>query len=151
MMRASDVEHADGDIGYDIGPWNNTSNGTDPAEPDHVKVMGGSLLVFDFFKAKLDGLDRDRGRWRGFSPRWTIPMKIRNPTQTNLITSTMLIVMDTGREAHLAIGPHFSQTVLQESELMVSESAMKFLDVKTTRKGALVQLQYDLPPIAEYW
>lgn len=150
MMRASDVDYEDGDVNsYELHPGDPPNNSTDTG--DHVTAFGGSLLVFDSFKAKLDDMNRNGGRWRGFSPRWTIPMKIRNPKQTDLITSTMLIVMDTGREAHLAIGPHFSKTVLQESELMVSESAMKFLNVSATRKGVFVQLQYDLAPVAEYW
>ena len=60
-------------------------------------------------------------------------MKILNPKKPELITSIMLIIMDTGREAGFAIGPHFSKTVLGDSELLVSESAMKFLEAQQTR------------------
>ena len=150
MMRASSDDYTDGDVySYELDPL---SNGSSPAGPsDHVTAFGGTLLIFEAFKSKLDDMNRKGGRWSGFSPRWTIPMKILNPKKPELITSIMLIIMDTGREAGFAIGPHFSKTVLGDSELLVSESAMKFLEVQQTRQGVFVLLLYDLPPVAEYW
>lgn len=50
----------------------------------------------------------------------------------------MLIIMDTGREVGFAIGPNFSKTVLGDSELLVDQKAMKYLEIQPTRQGVFV-------------
>ena len=52
-------------------------------EDDHVNIGGIDLLVFDWFKKKLDPLNNN-GTWKGFAPRSTFPMTLRNPSKTNI-------------------------------------------------------------------
>jgi hypothetical protein len=84
------------------------------------------MVVFDQFKDKLDPLNEDSS-WKGFSPRWTLPTKLRNSNDTSLATSTILVIMDTAREVHLGIGPYFSQSVLGLSEMIASDQALRQL------------------------
>ena len=86
------------------------------------------MLVFEDFKNKLDPLN-EGSKWRGFSPRWTLPTKVRNTKQTKQITSTILVIMDTAREIHLGIGPYFSQDILGKSEMIASSLALRQLKV----------------------
>lgn len=44
---------------------------------DHAEIFGFNLLKFDSMKDKLDELNQS-GVFKGFSPRWTLPMKLRN-------------------------------------------------------------------------
>ena len=66
-------------------------------------------------------------KWKGFSPRWSVPTKLRNTTEETRNTSSILIVLDTQREVDIGIGPHFSKTVLKNKELLVSQAALDFL------------------------
>ena len=104
--------------------WNNQKTNqltTDDYEgADHFELNGINMVVFDVFKEKLDPLNENT-RWRGFSPRWTLPTKLRSTVEKSLSTSTILVIMDTAREVQLGIGPYFSQTILGENEMIASE------------------------------
>jgi hypothetical protein len=59
------------------------------AEEDHIVFNGFNLLVFDYFKDKLADLEG----YAGFTPRWTLHSKLRNTTNHNLNTSTLLLAI----------------------------------------------------------
>jgi hypothetical protein len=64
--------------------WNKTINTSHhDAGTDHIEYNGVNLLIFEDFKNKLDSLD-EGSKWRGFSPRWTLPTKLRNTKNTTL-------------------------------------------------------------------
>jgi hypothetical protein len=46
----------------------------------------------------LDGLHNTGKFWKGFSPRWIIPAKLRNPSKPEYNTTTMIIIIDSARE-----------------------------------------------------
>ena len=50
---------------------------------DHISVVGLSLLKFGKIKDKLDEKEL-RDLFRGFSPRWTLPVQVRNSTNSSL-------------------------------------------------------------------
>ena len=57
--------------------WNRTTpTGPDPGS-DHFEMGGVNMLVFDAYKNELDELC-DSTVWKGFSPRWTVPAKLRS-------------------------------------------------------------------------
>lgn len=75
MMRASSDDYSDGDIySPEINPFDNSTTPSGPS--DHISAFGSNLLIFEAFKQKLDNMNKKGGRWSGFSPRWTLPMKI---------------------------------------------------------------------------
>ena len=65
---------------------------------DHASVAGLEVLQFEAYKKQLDALTATEGSlFKGFSPRWTIPVRLRNPS-TAVNTSCLLIVIDSARE-----------------------------------------------------
>ena len=72
--------------------------------------------------------------FRGFSPRWNIPIKLRNDTNAALNTSAVLLVVDTKREKELDFGNGFDNQVLGESMLMASNAALNYLNVSSENK-----------------
>ena len=64
--------------------WNRKINSSDVDEgTDHFEFNGINMVVFDEFKEKLDPLNENT-RWRGFSPRWTLPTKLKSPVDESL-------------------------------------------------------------------
>lgn len=49
---------------------------------DHTEVLGFSLLNFDVYKKMLDPLNGEQ--FKGFTPRWMLPARVRNPKKPNL-------------------------------------------------------------------
>lgn len=105
----------------DVNPYQ------DPRKPepvirnttDHETLFGLEVLNFDSYRAQLDKLIKEQDIWRGFAPRWTIPVSLRNPT-TKKLTSALLMVIDSKREIEQGIGPSFSQRPIGLEEMMVS-------------------------------
>jgi hypothetical protein len=78
------------------------------------------LLNFDQIKETVDSLNyKEGGEFRGFSPRWQLPAKLRNVTDSNRNTSSMLLIIDSRREVELGFSPSFSRQIIGDSEIMV--------------------------------
>ena len=110
---------------YDTAPWEYDSDlygwekpKQDSDDVDHVEIFGLNLLNFDYFKKVLDPLNGHD--FRGFSPRWTYPAKIRNPNDHSKFSAVLAHVLDSKREVDLNMQPHFSNTVLGQGEVIVS-------------------------------
>ena len=119
--------------------------------------MGFDLLLFNYFKKRLDPLiDLPKEEesapyeyklgWNGFSSRWQVPAKLMNPQVTSIATSTILMVLDTKREADIGMGPNFSKTEVMKDQMMVSESAMRYLGKKVGQKIRLY-MQFETPDL----
>ena len=67
--------------------------------------------------------------FKGFSPRWTLPVKVRNITDPSLHTSIMLLIIDSNREADLKFGAGFTDERMGDSEVMLSTNTMNYLNV----------------------
>lgn len=79
----------------------------DDDDVDHFEVPGViDLLKFKHFKRVLDPLNG--GDFRGFTPRWTYPAKIRNPHDHSRASAVLVVVHDSKREVDLDMQPHFS-------------------------------------------
>lgn len=109
---------------------------------DHLELLGLNLLKFDVFKEKLDPLTQS-GPFKGFTPRWTLPTRLRNPTDPNKNSSCILVILDSSREVDLEIAKYFTKDVMWKSELMAHEQLLSYLDVPTTKKGE-VEMYFDL-------
>lgn len=136
--------------GDNLFNWNNTIN-TSHIDPgtDHIEYNGVNMLVFEDFKNKLDPLNEGT-KWRGFSPRWTLPTKIRNSQDPTFITSTILVIMDTAREIHLGIGPYFSQDTLGLSEMIASSLALRQLKVDMKDGNDKVDIFFEQNQLSVY-
>jgi hypothetical protein len=99
-------------------------------------------LNFDVLKKKLDTLDAD-GDFKGFSPRWMLPTRLRNITNPEIYTSNLLIIIDSAREADRGLGEHFSTEIIGDNEIMVSSYALRHLNVTSNRKEK-VELYFDI-------
>jgi len=100
---------------------------------DHAELFGFNLLKFNSMKDKLDELNKG-DKFKGFAPRWTLPMKLRNTEQPGLNTSCLLIAIDSRRETDLDLIPYFSKEIIGDQEIMVAHSALKHLNVTGHRK-----------------
>lgn len=100
---------------------------------DHAEILGFNLLNFGNMAEQLDALS-EGDLFKGFSPRWTLPMKLRNPEEVNRNTSCMVIIIDSAREADLDLVPHFSKEIIGDSEIIVAQSALKHLGLQADRK-----------------
>jgi len=109
---------------------------------DHAEIFGFSLIKFDAYREKLDALN-STGVFRGFSPRWQLPTKIRNISNPATNTSNILIVLDSAREVDNRMGQYFSREVLGDSEIMISSYALRHLDVPADRKHK-VEVYFDV-------
>ena len=92
---------------------------------DHFDFLGIHLLRFNHFQRVLDPLDG--GEFRGFTPRWTLPSKLRNPMNEDRRSTALMVTMDSKREVDLNMHPHFSQRVLARDEAMVSKNTLRYL------------------------
>ena len=55
--------------------------------------------MFQSYESNLNKLAESKTTlWKGFSPRWTLPTKLRNPARPTRNTSTILMIIDTRRE-----------------------------------------------------
>ena len=109
---------------------------------DHFSVFGFSLLNFYSFRSRLDPLN-DSPTFKGFSPRWTLPMNLRNSTDSARNTSCILIIVDPEREINFDFANGFSNEILGDSEIMISDSARRHLDVTDYRKEK-IELFFDV-------
>jgi hypothetical protein len=100
---------------------------------DHAEVFGFNLLKFNAVKDKLDELNLGPD-FKGFSPRWTLPTRLRNTGNPSLNTSCLLLVIDSAREVDLGLAPYFQQDILGDNEIMVAESALRHLSIDGHRK-----------------
>lgn len=66
--------------------------GYDTDDVDHAELFGFPLLNFDNLKKKLDPLIGEH--FTGFTPRWMLPARIRNPHNRALSTSCLMIIID---------------------------------------------------------
>ena len=108
---------------------------------DHVELLGFPLVNFGTLAKKLDPMIG--GLFKGFTPRWTLPAKVRNPTNTSLVTSCLLNIIDSQREVDLGMQPHFSQNILGHDEIMASKNSLEYLGVSAHHKEQL-ELYFDL-------
>ena len=106
--------------------------------------MGMNLLKFDAFEQKLDSLNQTR--FKGFSPRWELPMKLRNTTNTGRNTSSVVIIIDSVKEADLKFGQDFTDERIGDSEVMVSQATMQYLNISGTNKDK-IELYFDIVSI----
>jgi hypothetical protein len=100
---------------------------------DHSEIFGFQLLKFDEFAKRLDPLN-GKGTFKGFSPRWMFPTKLRNVNDAEISTSSILIVLDSAREVELDLVPYFGKQILGDSEIMISETAARHLQVTNDHK-----------------
>jgi hypothetical protein len=77
------------------------------SEKDYTSVVGLNLINFRKLKAELDPLNGG-DTIKGFTPRWLLPSKLRNITNTNRNTSCIMIIIDSKREVDLGMIPPFS-------------------------------------------
>lgn len=110
-------------------------------DADYTNVVGFDLINFRKLSEKLDPLN-ERNMIKGFSPRWILPSKLRNITNTDRNTSCIMIIVDSKREVDLGLIEPFSQEIIGDSEVMISETARKFLGVSSNRKEK-VELVFD--------
>ena len=155
LMTTSVVsEFIDGDYNpYSIDAFKYTNNQTDTnqtadlfsqfidTDADYTNVVGFNLINFRKLSEKLDPLN-DGDAIKGFSPRWILPSKLRNITNTDRNTSCIMIIVDSRREVDLGLIEPFSQEIIGDSEVMISETARKFLDVSAHRKDK-VEIVFD--------
>ena len=109
---------------------------------DSISLYGFNLLKFDYFQQKLDSLD-DSQIFKGFTPRWTLPVKMRNITNPALSISSIIIIIDSERESIRKMNEHFSDEIIGRSELMASTSALEAIDVEPHRKEQ-VEIVFDI-------
>jgi len=99
-------------------------------------------LKVDYFKQRLSHLERF-GQFQGFTPRWNLPVKVRNPNDPGKNSSCLLVILDSSREADLQIAKHFSQDVIGESDIMVSQQILDYLDIKAEKKEK-IEMYFDI-------
>lgn len=87
---------------------------------DYTEVLGFKLLNFANLKEKLDPLANTTD-FRAFTPRWMLPARFRNATNPARNTSTILIVLDSAREVDSRLGEYFSQEIIGENEVMITQ------------------------------
>jgi len=104
----------------------NVRNGAFANNGDHAEILGFNLLNFKAISEKLDPLNGD-GIFKGFSPRWSLPTKIRNSHAPSLNTSCILIIIDSAREVDLGLVPFFDKEILGDSEILISNSSAQHL------------------------
>lgn len=109
--------------------------------------MGIDILKFGTLKERLDPLS-EGSIFKGFAPRWTLPTLLRNVTDPSRNSSCFLIIVDSAREADLGLIPPFSQEILGDNEMMLSETAMRFLGLNDGRKEK-VELLFDVESIVK--
>ena len=61
-------------------------------------------------------------------------MKLRNATDSDRNTSCILIIVDSEREINYGFANGFSDEILGDSEIMLSDSARRHLNVTDYRK-----------------
>ena len=81
--------------------------------------------------------------FKGFAPRWILPMMLRNVTNPARNTSCILMIIDSEREVDLDFGTGFSTEIIGDSEMMISAPARRHLDVSDFRKEQL-ELYFDI-------
>jgi hypothetical protein len=95
----------------------------------------------------LDNLT-ERSSFKGFTPRWTLPTLLRNTTDSSRNSSCFLIIVDSQREVDLGLIEPFSQEIIGDNEMMLSDTAMRFLNISDVRKGK-VELMFDFKSIIQ--
>ena len=93
-------------------------------------------------KEKLEANLTPDSLFKGFSPRWTLPVKVRNITDPTLHTSIMLLIIDSKREAELKFGAGFTDERMGDYEVMISTHTMKYLNVSAIDKDK-IDLYFD--------
>ena len=73
-----------------------------------MQIFGFNLLKFKPFIDKLDKLN-GKGAFKGFTPRWILPVTIRNNTDSYYNTSALMVIIDSARELDLGFINFFSQ------------------------------------------
>lgn len=68
---------------------------------DHLEMLGINILNFEVFREKLDTNMHILDAFKGFSPRWILPTKLRRLDDTGRNTSAMAIILDSKREVKL--------------------------------------------------
>lgn len=109
---------------------------------DHSEIAGFKLLNFAKLREQLDPLSNHTS-FKGFTPRWILPTRFRNSTNSARNTSCILIVLDSRREIDYKIGEYFSQEVLGENEIMITDQALIHLDVNKDRKEQ-IEMYFDI-------
>jgi hypothetical protein len=71
---------------------------------------------------------------------------VRNSTNSSLETSSILVILDSEREVNLELVKAFSNEIMGESEVMISDSILRYLNVSNYRKEK-VELVFDFFPI----
>ena len=116
-------------------------------EKDYATILGIDILKFGTLKERLDPLS-EGNIFKGFAPRWTLPTVLRNVTDPLRNSSCFLVIVDSAREADLGLIPPFSQEILGDNEMMLSETAMRFLGLTEGRKEK-VELLFDVESIVK--
>ena len=136
------VEAPDPDFGKPKSLIDQFDSGTLADQGDHAEIFGFSLIKFNAYRKALDALN-STGVFKGFSPRWQLPTKIRNISNPATNTSNILIVLDSAREVDNKFAKHFTREVLGDSEIIVSSYALRHLGVPADRKHK-VEVYFDV-------
>lgn len=81
--------------------------------------------------------------FEGFSPRHTLITRLRNSKVPTLNTSSLFIIIDSKREVDIGLGRYFSQTVLGDGEIMISNAALRHMQINPKKKEK-VQLHFSI-------
>mmetsp|Transcript_22269 Transcript_22269/g.34447 ORF Transcript_22269/g.34447 Transcript_22269/m.34447 type:complete len:800 (-) Transcript_22269:1038-3437(-) len=72
-----------------------------------------------------------------------MPTKLRNSSDSATNTSSILLIIDSEREVDLEFANGFSDEIIGDSEIMISEAALRHLNVSSHRKEK-VEVYFDL-------
>lgn len=65
---------------------------------DHLELLGFNILNFDIMARKLEEQKEFLSAFKGFSPRWILPAKVRRLDTSARNTSATVIIIDSARE-----------------------------------------------------
>lgn len=92
---------------------------------------------------KLDQNNKYLEAFKGFTPRWILPGKVRRLDSIQSNTSATVIIIDSAREVKLGLAEQFTPEIIGRNEIMVSESILDFLDIAPDMKEQ-VEIFFDL-------
>ena len=69
------------------------------------------------------------GQFKGFSPRWTLPVTLSNVTNPDKNVSSIVLIIDSARESDRNVAEYFTKEIIGKSEMMVSNKILTALDI----------------------
>ena len=111
-------------------------------------MLGINILNFEVFKEKLDSNTEQLSAFKGFSPRWILPTKLRRLDEPGRNTSAMAIILDSKREVQLEMAEHFTPEIIGRNEIMASESLLDYLGIPANEK-LQIEVFFDILTIVQ--